>query len=285
VSAEASAVTGGTTSSSAAIALAAWPRSRRTSRRSATIPSGQAEHPDDRRSDPGADLGAPEFRRQADRHAGDADREPGPQPRVGPLLAGRDGESGRHERREAEHDERREGGGDAKREAAVDAAELHDLQQQADDGQTPERCAAPAPTADRERDGDERREGEARREQRQRIRHADGDRPDDVAGAPEEDEDGEQASIGHSSTVLRRGGRNNPTSSRIDAHDAPLRRERRDHRAEQLGSAEPAVQQDQRLTRAVLLVVQGQAVHVCVAHVRHSSGSGSRRPGGPAVTA
>jgi len=48
-------------------------------------------------------------------------------------------------------------------------------------------------------------------------------------------------------------------------HPAPAGQQRQD-RGEHLAGAVPAVQQDERLARAVLFVLKGDAVHVGVAH-------------------
>jgi hypothetical protein len=53
----------------------------------------------------------------------------------------------------------------------------------------------------------------------------------------------------------------------LDGDHAPAGRKRRQHRRPQLGRAEAAVQQHERFAGAVLLVVQGQPVHVRVAHL------------------
>ena len=52
----------------------------------------------------------------------------------------------------------------------------------------------------------------------------------------------------------------------VDRDDAALGAELGHDRLEHLAGADAAVQQDERLTGAVLLVVQRHAVHVCLAH-------------------
>ena len=52
----------------------------------------------------------------------------------------------------------------------------------------------------------------------------------------------------------------------VDRDDPPAGGERGHDRAEHLAGADTAVQQDERLAGAVLLVVQRHTVHVCVAH-------------------
>ena len=164
-------------------------------------PAGEAEHPDQRHADADTDAGVAELGREADRDPDDADRQAGPEARVAAFVAGAHGDRGGDERREAEHRERGERRRDAEREAAVHAAELDDLEQDADDREAAERGAAPAAVAQRERDREQRGEQEARGEQRQRVRDVDRDGPDDVAGAPEDDEGRKQRAIGHSSSV------------------------------------------------------------------------------------
>jgi hypothetical protein len=164
-------------------------------------PARQSEHPNERQADAGADARGAKLGRQADRDADHADGQPGPHPRVGAFLTAGDRQAGCCQRGQAEHDEGRERRRHTEREAAVDATELHDLQQHADDGQPAEGRPAPAPGPQRERDGHERRQREARGEQRERIGTRDGQRAHDVARAPQQDERREDSSIGHASTV------------------------------------------------------------------------------------
>ena len=150
--------------------------------------------------------------------ADDADREPGPQARIAALLAAADREAGRHERREAEHREGRQRRRHAQGEAAIDAAELDDLQQHADHGEPAERRAAPTPVTQRQRHGHQRGKGEAHREQRERVGVADGERADDVARAPQDDEEREDEAIGHASMLAAPGAATNRSSPGTDAH-------------------------------------------------------------------
>jgi len=177
----------------------------------------QAEDAHHRDRHAGADARAAELRRQADRHADDADRQARPQPRVAALLAAGDRHHGGDHRREPEHHQRAERGRDVEREAAVDAAELHDLQEHPDGRETAERGAAPAPVPERERDGDERGEGEPGGEQRKRVGPLDRQRADDIAGAPEQDEDRQEETIGHAVSLLVRRRVNNPSRGQTDA--------------------------------------------------------------------
>ena len=123
----------------------------------------EPEHADQRHGDPDADAGVAQLRRQADRHAGDADREPGPQARITALLAAADREARRDQRRQAQHGEGRERRRHAEGEAAVHATELDDLQQHADRGEPAQGRAAPASGAQRQRLGHERGQGEPQR--------------------------------------------------------------------------------------------------------------------------
>ena len=61
--------------------------------------------------------------------------------------------------------------------------------------------------AQRERHEHERGQREPHGEQRERIRHLDRQRPDDVAGAPEEDEDRQEEAVGHEMHGARRAAR------------------------------------------------------------------------------
>jgi hypothetical protein len=143
---------------------------------------------------------------------------PTAQPRVAALLAAAHRQPGRDERRQAEHGQGRERRRHAQGEAAVHAAELHDLQQHADRGQATQRRAAPAPGAQRQRHGDERGEGEAQREQRERIGLADGEHADDVARAPQDDEEGQDEAVGHTCMLAALAPATNRTSPEIDAY-------------------------------------------------------------------
>jgi hypothetical protein len=70
----------------------------------------------------------------------------------------------------------------------------------------------------RERHRHQGGEGEAQREQRQRIGLADGERADDVARAPQDDEEGEDEAIGHACMLGASRAATNRSSRGTDAH-------------------------------------------------------------------
>jgi hypothetical protein len=66
--------------------------------------------------------------------------------------------------------------------------------------------------------------------------------------------------------------RGSAVALQVDADDLPTLGERGEVGAERLDRAEAAVQQDERAARSVDLVVELDAIHVCVRHRRFSFG-------------